>query len=104
MLVLAESVEDWAELLRQAIRYQIFDVRYEVTPYYLNASGEIENTASGYEFSLHAHAPHSVSLLRFQIVGMGSTPEEAAQEACRRWLSDGNYAHSRSGPRSGSLP
>lgn len=90
-IVLADSVEDWAELLRQAVRDQVFDVRYDVASHYLNALGEFEYVACGYEFSLYAHAPQAVRCPAFKIAATGDTPEAAAREACRRWL-DGQEA------------
>lgn len=57
MLVLPDGVEDWAELLRRAVRDGVFDVRWALTPQYVNALGEIETAPSGYEFMLSAHAP-----------------------------------------------
>ena len=86
MLVLPSGVEDWAQLLRRAIRHEVFDVRYEVTPQYVNALGEVEMTLSGYEFTLSACAPPTASTASFQIIGAGETPEAAAREACTRWL------------------
>ena len=58
MLVLPEATEDWAELLRQALRDDVFDVRYSVAPHHVNALGELEHEPSGYEFTLSAHGPH----------------------------------------------
>ena len=60
MLVLPEATEDWAELLRQALRDDVFDVRYSVAPHHVNALGETEHEPSGYEFTLSAHGPHTV--------------------------------------------
>ena len=86
MLVLPSGVEEWAQLLRRAIRHDVFDVRYEVAPQYTNALGEVEMTLSGYEFTLSACAPLTASTTAFQIVGAGETPEAAAREACTRWM------------------
>lgn len=86
MSVLAESMEDWAELLRQALRHDVFDVRYEVVPNYIDASGEIGHTASGFVFALEAYAPQATGMISLRIAGAGPTPEQAAREACRRWL------------------
>ncbi len=86
MLVLAESAEDWAELLRQALQDRVFDVRYEIVPNYLDASGEIGHTASGFVFVLEAYAPQATGTTPLRIAGAGATPEQAAREACLRWL------------------
>lgn len=86
MLILADSVEDWAELLRQALSDHIFGVRYAVTPDYLNELGEIEVVPSGAIFTLEACAPPGAHAAPFQLTGAGRTPEAAAREACRLWL------------------
>ncbi len=86
MLVLPEATEDWAELLRQALRGEVFDVRYGVAPHYVNALGETEHQPSGYEFTLSAHGPHALVRSPLAITGLGVTPEAAAREAARRWL------------------
>ncbi len=86
MIVLAESADDWAELLRQALRERAFDVRYTVTPDYVNELGEVEYAASGFVFALEPYAPQSVGAALPRIAGAGGTPEEAAREACRGWL------------------
>ncbi len=98
-LVLADCVEDWAELLRQAVHDHVFDVRYEVTPQYLSPLGEYELTRppsaaggaweaqpSGYLFSLGAHAPPNATAAPFHVHGSGETPEGAARDACLCWL------------------
>ena len=85
MLVLPEATEDWADLLRQALRDEVFDVRYSVTPHHVNALGETEHQPTGYEFILTAHGPHRV--VRSSLAsGIGVTPEAAAREAAGRWL------------------
>jgi hypothetical protein len=86
MIILADSVEDWAELLRQALSDRIFDVRYTIAPDYLNELGEIEAVPSGSIFTLEAFAPPNAHAAPYQIVGAGRTPEAAAREACRLWL------------------
>lgn len=86
MLVLPDSAEDWAQLLRRAVRDDIFDVRWEVAPQYVNALGEIETASSGCEFTLSSCAPPSAAAGLFRIAGMGETPDAAARNACRRWL------------------
>ena len=87
MLVLAESVDDWAELLRQALPGPASDVRYRVTPQYLDAFGEVQAAASGWQFALETCAPPSaVCVAPVQMTGTGGTPEAAARNACRRWL------------------
>jgi len=86
MLVLPEATEDWAELLRQALQGEVFDVRYSVAPHYVNAFGETENEPSGYEFTLSAHGPHTTVTSTLAVTGLGATPEAAAREAARRWL------------------
>ncbi len=85
-LILADSVEDWASLLHQALRDQAFDVCWTITPDYLNSLGEIEHTASGFVFILESHAPQALSVGPLRIAGTGDTPEQAARAACRRWL------------------
>lgn len=86
MLVLPEATEDWAELLRQALRGEVFDVRYSVAPYHVNALGETENEPTGYEFTLSAHGPHTIVRSSLAVSGIGATPEAAAREAARHWL------------------
>ena len=86
MLVLPEATEDWAELLRQALRGEVFDVRYSVAPHHVNAFGDTENEPSGYEFTLTAHGPHAIVRSPLAVSGIGVTPEAAAREAARRWL------------------
>ena len=86
MLVLPDGVEDWAELLRQALRDEVFHVRYDVRPHFMNALGDVETAPCGYEFTLSACAPETASVSDFQLAGTGETPEAAAREACIRWL------------------
>ncbi len=86
MLVLAESADDWAELLRQAVRHLVVDSRYEIVPEYTDALGETENVPCGVRFRLSAHAPGAVRPSEFTLSGWGETPEAAARDACRRWL------------------
>jgi len=86
MLVLPEAAEDWAELLRQALSSEIFDVRYSVAPHHVNAFGDLENDPCGYEFLLTAHGPHASVSSALAVGGTGATPEAAAREAARRWL------------------
>ena len=86
MLVLPESVEDWAGLLRRAVREAVFDVRWEVTPQYVSALGEVETEPLGYEFTLSACVPPNASACAFRVAGAGETPEAAARNACRRWM------------------
>lgn len=90
MLVLPDSVEDWAELLRRAVRPHIFDVRWEVTPQYVSALGEIEAVPSGYEFTLSSCAPPNAAACAFRVAGTGETPDAAARDACLRWLKEVN--------------
>lgn len=86
MLVLPDSVEDWAQLLRRAARDHVFDVRWEITPQYVSALGEIETAPSGYEFALSSCAPPNAATCAFRVSGMGETPKAAARNACLRWL------------------
>lgn len=86
MLVLPDCVEDWTELLRRAVRGDVFDVRWGVSPQYVNAMGESETVSSGYEFTLSACAPPTAAACAFDLVGVGDTPDAAARNACRRWL------------------
>jgi len=86
MLILPGGVEDWGELLRQAVRRDVFDVRWEMTPQYVNALGEVETVPSGYEFTLSICAPPTAATCVFHVVGTGGTPEAAARNACLRWL------------------
>lgn len=86
MLVLPEAAEDWAALLRQALRTEIFDVRYTVAPHHVNALGDYEHMPNGYEFALSAHSPQSVVTSTLSISGTGPTPEAAARNAACRWL------------------
>ena len=86
MLILPDAAEDWADLLRQAVRDGVYDVRYEVQPHYVNALGDIDAEPCGYEFRLSAYAPPPAAPSPFSVSGLGGTPEEAARDACRRWL------------------
>ena len=86
MIILAESADDWAALLRMALHDQIVDSRYEITPDYTDALGETENVPCGYLFSLFAHVPCAVQVSDFQLLGRGETPAAAARDACRLWL------------------
>ena len=86
MLVLPDAAEDWAELLRQAVREDVYGVRYEVQPHYVNALGDVEGEPCGYEFRLSAFAPPPAVPSPFSASGLGETPENAARDACRRWL------------------
>lgn len=86
MLLLPDTVEDWAELLRQALSDRIFAVCYSIAPDYLNELGEIERVPSGMIFTLTACAPSDAQAPPFEISGLGATPEAAAREACRLWL------------------
>ena len=86
MLVLPDAAEDWAELLRQAVREDVYDVRYEVQPHYVNAMGDVEVQPCGCEFRLSAFAPPPAAPSPFHASGLGETPNEAARDACRRWL------------------
>lgn len=90
MLVLPDGVEDWAQLLRRAVRDHIFDVRWALTPQYVNALGEVETVPSGYEFILSACAPPTAAVCAFRAAGIGETPEAAARDACLRWLRAGD--------------
>jgi len=86
MLVLPDCADDWALLLRQAVRDDVFDVRWELTPQYVSALGEIETAPSGYEFALSSCAPPTAAACAFRVAGTGETPEAAARNACLRWL------------------
>ena len=86
MLVLPGGVEDWAELLRLALHDEVFQVRYEVKPHFMNGLGDVETAPCGYEFILSAFAPATASVSDFELAGTGETPEAAAREACTRWL------------------
>ncbi len=90
MLVLPEATEDWAELLRQALRTEVFDVRYAVAPHHVNVLGDYEHTPCGYEFTLSAHGPQSAVTSALSVSGTGPTPEAAAHDAARRWLEQAN--------------
>lgn len=86
MLVLPEAAEDWAELVRQALRTEVFDVRYSVAPHHVNALGDYEHAPTGYEFTLSAHGPQTAVTSALSLTGTGVTPEAAARDAARRWL------------------
>lgn len=86
MLILPNSAEDWAELLRQSIHQDVFDIQWTVRPQYINALGETETLSSGYEFALSGCAPPTAAIPIFQVSGTGATPEQAARDACRRWI------------------
>ena len=87
MLVLPEAADDWAELLRQALSAEVFDVCYAVAPHHVNALGDYEHQPTGYEFTLTAHSPQSAPATSALLVsGTGPTPEAAARDAARRWL------------------
>ena len=87
MLVLAESADDWAALLRQALRDQAADVRYQVTSLYIDSLGEVQFTPTSYRFELVAcPPPQATGCDPIRIGGTGSTPEGAARAACQRWL------------------
>lgn len=86
MLVLPGGAEDWAELLRQAVRRDVFDVRWEIAPQYVNALGEVDAAPSGYEFALSACAPPGAATTAIHVAGTGGTPDAAARNACLRWL------------------
>lgn len=85
-LILAESADDWADLLRQAVRGQVFDIEYSVTPQYVDALGEYDLSALGFLFQARAFAPQAASVAPFSVHGSGATPAEAARAACRAWL------------------
>ena len=86
LLILPESVEDWVELLRQALRETVFEVRYEVRPHFLNALGDVETVPLGYEFALSSCAPHTAAATAFRLSATADTPTGAAREVCRRWM------------------
>ncbi len=86
MLVLPDGAEDWAELLRRAVRHDVFDVRWELRPQYVSALGEIETAPSGYEFTLSSCAPPNAATCAFRVAGTGEAPDAAARDACLRWL------------------
>ena len=88
MIILAESVDDWAELLRQAIRHLVVDARYEITPDYTDALGETEDVPDGFRFRIFAHAPGAVRPSDLTVTGRGKSPQAAARDACRRWLDE----------------
>ncbi len=88
MLILAESVDDWAELLWQALRPLVGDCRYEVVPDYSDALGETEDVPDGFVFRLFAHAPGAVRPSELCVTGRGETPRSAARDACRRWTEE----------------
>ena len=88
MIVLAESVDDWAELLQQALRPSLGDNRYEVVPDYSDALGETEDVPCGFWFRLIAHAPGAVRLSDLNVTGRGETPRAAARDACFHWLEE----------------
>lgn len=89
MIVLAESADDWANLLRQALRSEVFDARYTVTPDYVSEMGDWGHVASGFIFTLDTYAPQASSgSARRLAAGTGATPEEAARDACRGWLQE----------------
>jgi len=86
MLVLAESADDWAALLGQAVRRAVLDSRWEIVPDYTDALGETENVPCGFRFEMHAHAPDAARQADFTVRGRGETPAGAARNACRRYL------------------
>jgi len=88
MILLAESVEDWAHLLRQAVNPLVIDSRYEIVPDYTDALGETENVPNGFRFRLFAYAPDAVRPSDLSVTGWGETPQSAARDACRRWLEE----------------
>ena len=88
MLVLAESVDDWAELLRLALRPIVGDSRYEILSDYTDALGETEDVPDGFIFRLFAHAPGAVRPSDLCVTGHGRTPREAARDACRHWVEE----------------
>ena len=75
LLILPESVEDWVELLRQALRETVFEVRYEVRPHFLNALGDVETVPLGYEFALSSCAPHTAAATAFRLSATADTPD-----------------------------
>ena len=75
MLILPESVEDWAELLRQVLRDIVFDIRFEVRPHFVNALGDVETVPVGYEFTLSNCAPQTAAASDFQLSALADTPE-----------------------------
>ena len=94
MLILPESVEDWAELLRQVLRDIVFDIRFEVRPHFVNALGDVETVPVGYEFTLSNCAPQTaaasdwspplpVSFRRWQ-TRPKKLPEKPVAAGCRR--------------------
>ncbi len=86
MLVLPEAAEDWAELVRQALAAEVFDVRFAIAPHHFDAFGDYAHAPSGYEFTLSAHGPQAAVTSALALSGTGPTPEAAARDAARRWL------------------
>ena len=87
-LILPDSVEDWVELLQLALREDIFDLRFAVSPSYVSLLGDIENSRWGFEIVIAAFAPAGCAT-SFYLTATGSTPEAAARESCRQWIAQG---------------
>jgi len=85
MIILPETAEDWVELLRQSTSHMVFDLRFEVTPQYINALGEIDNSRCGFQIVIEAYAPNT-NCRGLCLSGIGGTPEAAARDACCKWL------------------
>jgi hypothetical protein len=85
MIILAETAEDWMELLRQSLHDDVLDLRYDIVPDYLDPLGEISVTACGYEITVRACGPQGICDC-FVLSAVGATPGAAAREACLRHL------------------
>ena len=86
MLVLPDAAEDWIELLRMATRETLYDIAYDVSPVFMDDSGEPTQDRTGYFVQAVGSAPSACSILRLDACGFGETPESAARDLCRRWL------------------
>ncbi len=86
MLVLPDAAEDWIELLRMAMREMLYDIAYDVSPVFVDDSGEPTRERTGYFVQAVGAAPSARPTLRLDACGFGQTPESAARDLCRRWL------------------
>lgn len=85
MIILAETAEDWIELLRQSLHDEVLDLCYDIVPDYLDPLGETSVTACGYEITVRACGPQGACEC-FVLSAVGGTPGAAAREACLRRL------------------
>lgn len=85
-LILPDCVDDWVDLLRQALRDTVFNLCYDVSPTYVDALGETEIESTGCQVRIVSCAPQAISVARLELSGDGDTAEQAARECCRQWL------------------